>query len=96
MSSELQRILGAETMRQYKLYAASVPRAQAIPERERLGAVIRYALRRWMESTGELHIERALGVPDPAFDAIWSEFEQRCRALDDSEPEPTCDNSRVN
>ena len=84
-------------MRQYKLYAASVPRAQAIPERERLGAVIRYALRDWMESTGELHIERALGVPDPAFDAMWAEFEQSCQALDESEPVPAaCDKSRMN
>ena len=60
MSRDLQRILGAETTRQYQLYAASVPEARALPETERLEAVIRYALRDWMESIGEGHIEDAL------------------------------------
>jgi hypothetical protein len=63
MPRDLQRILGAETLRQYELYAASVPRAKAIPEGKRLEAVLRYALRDWMESIGEGHIEDALGVP---------------------------------
>lgn len=60
MTHDLQRILGAETARQYQLYAASVPEARALPETERLEAVIRYALRDWMESVGEGHIENAL------------------------------------
>jgi len=60
MTRDLQRLLGAETTRQYKLYAASVPEARALPETERLEAVIRYALRDWMESIGEGHIEDAL------------------------------------
>ena len=64
MKAEQLRIMeDAEIMSQYKLFTASVPSAKAIPERERLGAVIRHALRDWMESTGELRVERALGVP---------------------------------
>jgi hypothetical protein len=58
----MQITLDAETTRQYKLYAASVPKARALPETERLKAVIRYALRDWMESIGGGHIENALGV----------------------------------
>ena len=59
----LEQILDAETIRQYELYAASVPGAKAIPEKQRLAAVIRYALRDWMESVGETDIEYALGIP---------------------------------
>ena len=60
MTHDLQLVLDAETYRQYKLYIASVPAARAIPETNRLQAVIRYALRDWMESIGEGHIEDAL------------------------------------
>ena len=59
-AEQLRIMVDAEIMSQYKLYAASSRGAQAIPERERLGAVIRYALRDWMESTGACRIERAL------------------------------------
>jgi hypothetical protein len=60
MTRDLQQILGAEITRQYQLYVASVPQARALPENGRLEAVIRYALRDWMESIGEGHIEDAL------------------------------------
>jgi hypothetical protein len=66
----LRITLDAETARQYKLYVASVPKARALPKSGRLEAVIRYALRDWMESIGEGHIEDALGVESEATRAI--------------------------
>lgn len=76
----LDQILDSETTRQFRLYAASVPWLRTIPQNERLEKAIRYALRDWMESIGEGHIEDALGVPNAALDEM---------------PVP-CDLSRVN
>jgi hypothetical protein len=71
----LEQILGNELTRQCQLYAASVPRAQAVPEKKRLEAIIRYALRDWMETIGQGHIEDALGVPNPILDRMVLELE---------------------
>ena len=56
--------IDAETARQYKLYAATVPQAMALPAKGRVGKVIRYALRDWMAGVGRSHVADASGAED--------------------------------
>jgi len=87
----LEQIMDAETLSQYELYAAAV--AKAIPEKQRMAAVIRHALRDWMELIGEGDIEAMLGVPY----FTLSHVDENCGALEDGEAAPvTCDSSRMN
>jgi hypothetical protein len=58
----MQITIDTETYRRYQLYAAAIPRAKALPEEERVDRVIAYALRDWMESVGQGHIEDAVGL----------------------------------
>lgn len=66
----LDQILDSETTRQFRLYATSVRWLRTVPEKERLEKALRYALRDWMESIGQGHIEDALGVPNPVLDQM--------------------------
>lgn len=88
LAEQLRVLADAEIMRQYKLYAATVLSMQAIPKRERIGAIVRHALRDWMESSGQYRIERALGVTDPEFDRLLAQSGYKPAPVD-------CDKSRI-
>ena len=64
MTRELEQFLGASLSRQYKRSCAIVPHVQAIPEKKRMQAVLRYALRDWMECTGDVYLEQVQLTPE--------------------------------